>query len=144
MTINRHVSALFRMGDAWLNQKIKGCGISGSSAYMLLELSTGDEISLKELSKRGGVDQAHTTRMVRILERAGLVGRAPARGDARSCIITITEKGRNVATITEQAILEWVAIITDGISPADIETTNSTLTRFYENALAGLFVSRSV
>jgi DNA-binding MarR family transcriptional regulator len=144
MTINRHVSALFRMGDAWLNQKIKGIGISGSSAYMVVELSTGDGISLKELSKRVGVDQAHTTRMVRILESAGLVGRVPAPGDARSCVITITDKGRNVATIVEQAILEWVALITDAISPADIETTNRTLTRFHENALAGLIESRSV
>jgi len=138
MTINRHVGSLFRMGDAWLTRRLKGIGISGSSAYMVLELSTGGAISLKELSMRVGVDQAHTTRMVQLLENVGLVERARDPGDARSSIISITEQGKHVALIAEKAILEWVAIVSDTVSQEDIETTSRTLTRFYENAIAGL------
>jgi len=76
--------------------------------------------------------------MVQLLENVGLVERARDPGDARSSIISITEQGKHVAIIAEKAILEWVAIVSDTVSQEDIETTSRTLTRFYENAIAGL------
>jgi DNA-binding MarR family transcriptional regulator len=124
------------MGDAFLNRELEGSGLSSGPAYLVLELAAEGTLNLTELSRRVGVDPAHTTRIAHRLEDDGYARRAPDPEDGRSSLLTLTAKGRRAAVKIEKAMLAWVAIITEGVDPADIEATNRAFSRFYSNALA--------
>lgn len=136
MTINRQVGALFRMGDAFLNRELEGTGLTSGSAYMVLELAAAGTLNLTELSRRVGVDRAHTTRVARRLEEEGFALRTQDPMDGRGSLLTLTAKGRRAAAMVEKAMLAWVAIITEGVAPGDLAATSRAFARFYANALA--------
>ncbi|MBL8967267.1 MAG: MarR family transcriptional regulator [Spirochaetaceae bacterium] len=136
MIVNRKVGALFRMGDAFLNRELEATGLTSGSAYLVLELAAGGTLNLTELSRRVGVDRAHSTRMARLLEEGGFIHRTTDPDDGRGTLLSLSAKGRHAAAAVEKAMLAWVALITEGVAPEDLAATGRSFDRFYENAVA--------
>ena len=133
-TINRHVSLLFRMGERFLNRELAGSGISSGTAPLLLELRDGENRSPVALAAAIGIDKAYVTRAIQSLERGGFVAVVPATTDGRSVSVSLTEDGRAAAGRVEDAMRAWVAIVSQGVRPADLETVNTVFDQFYANA----------
>jgi DNA-binding MarR family transcriptional regulator len=134
-TVNRHVSLLFRMGERHLNSHLDGTGVTSGTAPLLLELRAGGERPLSALAVAVGVDKAHITRSIRVLEKAGHVSVEPSAAGGRRLTASLTRQGRQVADRVERAMLAWVEIVSQGVDPADLEVTNAVFDQFYANAL---------
>ncbi len=135
-TVNRHVSLLFRMGERYLNHHLDGTGVTSGTAPLLLELQAGGERQLSALAAAVGVDRAHVTRSIRLLEKAGHVTVEPSPAGGRSLSASLTRQGHRVAAQVEGAMLDWVDIVSRGVDPADVAVTNAVFDQFYANALA--------
>jgi DNA-binding MarR family transcriptional regulator len=131
--INRHVSLLFRMGERFLNRKLAGSGVSSGTAPLLLELRDGER-NLVALAMAVGVDKAYITRAIQSLEQAGYVVVTPAMEDGRSVTVSLTQEGRSTANRVEEAMRAWVAIVSQGVNQADLNTVNTVFDQFYANA----------
>lgn len=131
--INRHVSLLFRMGERFLNRKLAGSGVSSGTAPLLLELRDGER-NLVALAMAVGVDKAYVTRAIQSLERAGYVVVTPAMEDGRSVTVSLTQEGWFTANRVEEAMRAWVAIVSQGVNQADLDTVNTVFDQFYANA----------
>jgi DNA-binding MarR family transcriptional regulator len=133
-SINRHVSLLFRMGERFLNRSLAGSGISSGTAPLLLELRDGGDRNPVALAAALGVDKAHVTRALQSLAQAGFVSFQPGDTDRRIVNVSLTETGQDAASRVEQAMLAWVAIVSQGINQADLDTVNAAFDTFYANA----------
>lgn len=63
---------------------------------VLKSLEEEDRLTIKELSKRVGKDQAYVTRISDLLERKGYLVRQPNPEDKRSSLVCLTEAGREI------------------------------------------------
>jgi DNA-binding MarR family transcriptional regulator len=77
--------------------------LSSGAVDLLLRLDSGGA-GVGELARAAGFSSRNVTGLVDTLERAGLVRRAPAPGDRRAVLVTITDAGRGwVADFREPA-----------------------------------------
>lgn len=103
---------------------------------VLKRLEEEDSITIKELSKRVGKDQANVTRISDLLERKGYLIRKPNPEDKRSSLVCLTEAGRE---ITKQLIpidekVHEIAL--RGISEQEIMFLKQVLSKIRENVSA--------
>jgi DNA-binding MarR family transcriptional regulator len=133
--INRHVSLLFRMGERFLNRKLAGSGVSSGTASLLLELREGGACNPAALSAAVGVDKSHVTRALQSLKQSGYVTITPGATDRRSVTVSLTRKGHAAAGLVEEAMLSWVAVVSRGVSRANLGTVNTVFDTFYTNAV---------
>lgn len=133
-SINRHVSLLFRMGERFLNRELEGSGISSGTAPLLLELRDGENRNPVAIAAAIGVDKAYVTRAIQSLKQAGYVAVVPTKADGRSVTVSLTGEGRAAAGQVEDALRAWVAIVSRGVSQADLDTVNTVFDQFYANA----------
>ena len=133
-SINRHVSLLFRMGERFLNRRLAGSGVSSGTAPLLLELRDGGTCNPAALAAALGVDKAHVTRALQSLAQAGFVAFTPGAADRRTVNVSLTEAGQAAAGRVEQAMLAWVAIVSQGVSQTDLGTLDAVFDTFYGNA----------
>jgi DNA-binding MarR family transcriptional regulator len=134
-SINRHVSLLFRMGERFLNRQLAGSGISSGTAPLLLELRDGGERHLTALAVAVGVDKSHVARSLQSLKRAGYVVVVPGTSDGRTVTVSLTKKGKAAARLAEAAMRSWIAVVSQGVSQADLDTVNAVFDTFYANAV---------
>lgn len=122
------------MGERFLNRELAGSAISSGTAPLLLELHGGEPRSPGALAIAVGVDKAHVTRSLQTLERAGYVMIVPTTTDRRSFTVSLTREGQAAAVRVEDAIRSWLAIVSQGVDQADLDTVNRVFDHFYANA----------
>ena len=67
---------------------------ASSHGFILFQLAAEDALTMKELADKINRDKSTATVLVRKLERDGFVKTAPAPGDARSKLVSLTRKGK--------------------------------------------------
>jgi DNA-binding MarR family transcriptional regulator len=134
-SINRHVSLLFRMGERFLNRKLAGSGVSSGTAPLLLELRYKSGCTPSALAAAVGVDKSHVTRALQSLKQAGYVEITPGTSDGRIVTVALTKKGGTATKLVEESMLSWIAIVSRGVSRAQLETINAVFDTFYSNAM---------
>jgi DNA-binding MarR family transcriptional regulator len=133
--INRHVNLLFRIGERYLNRKLAGSGVSSGTGILLIELRDGGDRNPAALASAIGVDKSYVTRSLQALKQAGYVLVTPETSDRRILTVSLTEKGRAAATVMEKAMLSWIAVVSRGVSPSEIDTVGAVFDTFYANAV---------
>jgi len=133
-SINRHVSLLFRMGERFLNRRLAGSGISSGTAPLLLELRDGAERSPAALAAAIGVDKAYITRSLQSLKHSGYVEIVPDLEDGRSLTVSLTREGQAAVAKVEEAMRAWIAIVSQGVSQADLDIVSAVFDQFYANS----------
>jgi len=134
--INRHVSLLIRMGDRFINRQLAGSGVSSGTGVILLELRDGGKRNPAALAAAIGVDKAYVTRSLQALKQAGYVVVSPDTSDRRLLNVSLTEKGRAAAGLMENAMLAWLALVSKGVSQAELDTVEVVFDTLYANAVA--------
>jgi DNA-binding MarR family transcriptional regulator len=90
---------------------------------------------MSDLSAAVGVDNAYATRSVEKLSTLGYVNKVRDEQDRRAFRVSLTDKGWQVAERVNEALKQWVEIITAGVSPEEIATVTRVFDRFHQNAL---------
>jgi DNA-binding MarR family transcriptional regulator len=124
----------FRLGLTYASRQLLDIDISSGLVYFVLELSQVEWLNMSDLSAAVGVDNASATRAVAKLFTLGYVNRVEDEQDRRAYRISLTASGRQIAERVSETMMEWVGIITRGVSPEDIGTVNRVFDQFYENA----------
>jgi DNA-binding MarR family transcriptional regulator len=73
---------------------------------ILLPLFEEDDLRMGELARRAGLAKQTMTTMVRLLERDGLISRAPDPGDGRAMRIRLTAKAKRFRSVAEEVLGE--------------------------------------
>lgn len=78
-------------------------------------------------------DKATTSRMIDALERDGLLERRPSDDDARTRIVWLTRRGKDLRRKLLPVARSLVGRMLRGIDDADLQTTRATLRRIFAN-----------
>jgi len=140
--MNIRISRVFRMGQAYMNERVKEYGLSSGLFNYLIELAEQDGLSMQELSKAVGVDNGFTTRMVKRLEELGHVYKKPNPLDSRSSQVFLTDKGCEISQVINNIFIEWKQIIVKDVTKEEILSVNSVFNKFYENAYNAQYFKR--
>ncbi len=132
---NFMVLKTFRLGMAYANQQLKDIDISSGLVYFIIELSQVEWLNMSDLSAAVGVDNAYATRAVEKLSALGYVNKVQDGQDRRAYRISLTASGRKIAKRVAETMMQWVEIITAGVSPQDIATVGRVFQQFHQNAL---------
>ena len=99
----------------------KNVSISGASFPQILALSIipDDGIEMSALSKKIGIDNSTTTRLVMGLEKKGWVNRRTANYDKRVIQVALTQDGDEIQTQLEQQFDSLGAAIEKEVDPLD-------------------------
>jgi DNA-binding MarR family transcriptional regulator len=127
-----HAAAALRAVDAEL-------GLSPSRSSTLATLRYAGPLRLGELARREGVSQPTMTQAVQAMEAAGLVVRAPAEGDGRGCVVSITPSGR---ALVRRARARKIALARAALDRTDGDPAGAALLAAVEALGDGLSASR--
>jgi DNA-binding MarR family transcriptional regulator len=92
-----------------LDQALAPLGLTAAQYAVLASLyalaTTGHSPRQRELADFSGLDRIHVSKLVRALERAGMVARQQHPSDTRAVAVTITDAGRQTATAARREVL---------------------------------------
>ncbi len=134
-SVNRHVSLVVTMGERFVNRELAGTGVTSGTAPLLLELRDGGPRSPAALARAAGFDKSHVTRSLRRLEQAEFVSITQDPHDGRQLSVSLTHRGKSAADSAETAMLRWLAIVSNGVPRADLQTVDAVFGAFYANAV---------
>ena len=132
---NLKIFKVTRLGLAYASRQLKDIDLSSGLVYFITELSQHEWLNMSDLSSAVGVDNAQTTRSVEKLSALGYVNKVQDEQDRRAFRISLTDSGRQIAERVNEALKQWVEIITAGVPPEEIATVNRVFDRFHQNAL---------
>ena len=91
------------------------------NVMMLLHYQSGDQGGLTqvELSRMMLVNRANITSLIDRMEKAALVERTAVPGDRRYYLVRLTDRGRALLRHVEDAYMQMVASLMDGLTDAD-------------------------
>lgn len=90
--------------------------------------------SQEELARELCVNKSTVARNINYLEEKGYVSRSPLPQDKRQYSVYPTEKARSILPEIRAASLEWMTLLSEGISQAELEIFDSVLQRMQEKA----------
>ena len=99
--ISKIATGLMRVSQVLGSQAMAAAGFSGLSALQVQILndliSRGGPLTVSHFARRSQISTATVSDSIRVLTEKGLVAKVRDRADARSVLISITEKGRETA-----------------------------------------------
>ncbi|RVT93872.1 MarR family transcriptional regulator [Sphingomonas crocodyli] len=99
-------------------------GVSNSTSWCLIWLDRlGPDVRQIDLAQAIGITQPSLVRLIDQLQQSGHVVRMQDPDDKRSNRVLLTDAGRELVGTIEARLRDERAILFDGISDADIETT---------------------
>jgi DNA-binding MarR family transcriptional regulator len=102
-----HLSLRWR---AALDRALAPLGLTSSQYGLLASLvglsRTGTRPSQRELADFAGLERMHVSRLIRGLERRGLVERAGNPADSRARQLMVTERGAEVVVVARRKVVE--------------------------------------
>lgn len=90
--------------------------------------------SQEELARELCVNKSTAARNINYLEEKGYVTRVPLPQDKRQYSVVPTEKAKAVLPQLRAASAEWMTLLSEGISPAELDTFNAVLQRMQQKA----------
>ena len=91
-----------------------------SYGSILVPLFEEDGLRMGELARRAGLSKQTMTTMVRLLERDGLVSRAPDPGDGRASLVFLTERSREFAPVAARVVREIERLVEERLGARDV------------------------
>jgi MarR family transcriptional regulator, organic hydroperoxide resistance regulator len=118
---------------AYVDALLAEHGLHVGQEMVLLELWQEDGLRARELAVRLGVEPPTVTKMLRRLERCGLVERCQDPADARSFRIHLTEKGRALEEPVARCWAQTEQTALAGLSAGERRTFRKLLSRVRNN-----------
>jgi DNA-binding MarR family transcriptional regulator len=94
---------------------------------ILLPLWEEDDLRMGELGRRARLAKQTMTTMVRLMERDGLVSRAPDPDDRRAQRVRLTERGRDLRQVARKVLAALDRLVSERLSEREIATFESCL-----------------
>lgn len=105
------------------NEVMRPLGLTAAQADALAVIGQAGPLSLKELGELLIAEAGHPSRLVDRLVEAGLVERRPCADDRRQVELSLTRKGRELASRVEEARTNLFELARTLIGGRDVEPT---------------------
>jgi DNA-binding MarR family transcriptional regulator len=115
------INLLSRLVTVDYLQRIGSTGIAPAQAYVLGELWREEPLSQVELSRRLDIGKATVGQTLARLERSGLVKRTRIEKDRRVVMIALTQKGRDMRAVLDQAAWDQIALLRETLGDEAID-----------------------
>lgn len=91
-----------------------------SYGSILVPLFEEDGLRMGELARRAGLSKQTMTTMVRLLERDGLVSRAPDPADGRASLVFLTDRSRAFRPVAARVVREVEELVEERLSAREV------------------------
>ena len=122
--INRRLYRVFRT---------QGIEVTPEQWTVMYYLWTRDGVTQQELCNLTFKDKPSMTRLIDHLEKLNCVERIPSKRDRRINIIKLTEKGRELETITKPVVLNVIQEALSNLTLDDIDAACRVLISIFDN-----------
>ena len=99
------------------NNKAKEHGLTASSAFVLLNISSSEGTAATKIAPLMGLETRSLTRMLKTLEEKGLIYRKPDSHDRRSVRIFLTDLGMEKKGIAIETVKNFNNYLREHINP---------------------------
>jgi DNA-binding MarR family transcriptional regulator/GNAT superfamily N-acetyltransferase len=117
-----------------LDEGYLSSGLSLTEVRVLYELAHRGSATASELGRDLGIDAGYLSRILRGFSRRGLLGGAPAKGDARKTILRLTARGKATVTPLEAKARDQIGGLLESVPVAEQERLVASM-RIVERAL---------
>lgn len=107
---SKAIAATYRLGQAILRLKLKSLGIQIHQADFLYALSKMEGITQQKLSEILMISKASVGEAAKNMTALGYVERVPSADDRRALCLYLTEKGRDIAPLLDEAFSALITI----------------------------------
>jgi MarR family transcriptional regulator, organic hydroperoxide resistance regulator len=128
------IKRAYKASKLALRKIVEPLGLTTVQADALGRLLGKDGLSLNELAERMGTDAPTLSGVVECLVTAGYAQRREDLQDRRRTRLFATEKARQIQGVLEQAETRREALLTQGLSPAEVAQLKVLLRRVREAA----------
>ena len=111
-------------------------GLGPGQPKLIEYLARSGPCSQRQLATCFEIDPAAVCRMLDALEKGGFVTRSAVKGDRRTAVVELTEKGRSAAAAWQHACGEMEQQLLQGFTPEEAERFAQYLRRARENLRA--------
>jgi MarR family transcriptional regulator, organic hydroperoxide resistance regulator len=129
-----HLSMRWR---AEMDRELAQYGLTGAQYSVLASLygltRTGAQPSQRELAEFSGLETMYLSKLIRVLERAGLVERTRNAADARALQLTLTDEGIRTVRLARAKVLELERHRLAALAPEDADRLRDALTTLLHN-----------
>lgn len=135
-SLGRWISLLYRHGQMFVGKELEPCDIGTGQFYFLLALYKRDGMRQEELADLLKIDKGTTARAMDKLEQAGYIRREPSQEDLRANRVFLTPRALEFKPELVAILLRWTDIISNGMTPEEVEQSFSLLETMAQNAIA--------
>lgn len=124
------VNRISRLGQRWLDARLKKFGIAGAAIPVLAILDSEGTSTQRELASRIGTEQPTMAQLLKRMERDGLIIRTVNPKDGRSANVSLTDRALSVMPHARREMQKGYESITAGFSERDLATLTRLLARY--------------
>jgi DNA-binding MarR family transcriptional regulator len=111
-------------------------GISYVQFQLLARLNARGQLTMTELADGVVYSRSGLTYQASLLEKAGLITRAPSSDDERATLVTITDDGRALLGRVMPGPIEVTRLLLDPLSDQDLDHLREVMTRVRDHMRA--------
>lgn len=100
-----------------------------ANCMILLTLGDMGPTGIQDLTRRVGRDKSQMTRSIQLMERRGLLARAPSPSDARVSVVSLTPAGVAMVDMLRCVLAETIDEVLDPISASERVALTEVLSR---------------
>ena len=132
--LNFNILALGRCSTQFRSEKMAAFGLKACHTSYLRNICANPGISQDKLAQRIYFNKSNVARQAAILEEQGYITRRPSATDKRVMELYPTEKALELLPQIDAILQEWDELLTDDLTPEEIETVNRVLDKMKQKA----------
>ena len=130
----KSINTISRCATLYRDENLAGTGLNGYQAPYVPEICAAPGITQDQLAQRLHVNRSTVTRQLALLEENGFIQRRRSASDRRAIEVYPTEKMRLALPVVYDTMRQWRALLTQGLTPAELETLEEMLERLANRA----------
>lgn len=115
----------------FIDQRMEALGISGPLGFYLMEIDKSHSIKQNQMIGNTPYHKSHATRMLCRLQELGLVEKSVDSDDQRGYIITITDKGHEIAMKAKSVHEEWDHLVDETLTKEEYDIMTELMKKTY-------------
>ena len=124
------VNRISRLGQRWLDARLKKFGIAAATVPVLAILKSQKTCTQRELAKRIGTEQPTMAQLLKRMERDGLIMRTVNAEDGRSADVCLTDRAISVLPIARREMQRGYELVAADFSERELATLTQLLVRY--------------
>jgi DNA-binding MarR family transcriptional regulator len=128
-SLGYQLSLTSRMQERRLDDKLKALGLTRITWCVLLAVGNEGLTQPSDIAEFVGIDRTATSRALRQMEAAGLIGRESGTGDRRTTRVALTEAGAGHLRAGTPLAVESGEVMASRLTPAEHDELSRLLER---------------